>query len=287
MKFEETQKFIDSLHKELIPGHFGTVMNMHKWLNDLNKPALQQIEIHKQLSDYVKKLNTSLNYDNPFIKITELSEIKYNNSYLDFIKQLDKISNLDSFQKLSDSFVFHNYDFSDLIQDYEETDDIDLLDVDVQEVNPKNIILEETARIKQIIFEIYVNNEKLFKLHPREFEKIIAELLYNKGFEIELTKQTRDNGYDILAMKYINGFSPIKYLVECKRFAENRKIGVEIVRSFKEVLSTEQANKGLIVTTSYFSRDAIKKQQETPLLLEYKDKNEVINWVNDYYNQKK
>ncbi|PZU24451.1 MAG: hypothetical protein DI622_03825 [Chryseobacterium sp.] len=46
------------------------------------------------------------------------------------------------------------------------------------------------------------------------------------------------------------------------------------------------ANKGLIVTTSYFSRDAIKKQQETPLLLEYKDKDEVINWVNEYYAQK-
>ncbi|MEC3876694.1 restriction endonuclease [Chryseobacterium salviniae] len=284
MKFNEIQKFIDSLEKMSRPAHLDTIFKMQNWLNDINKPAMHQVALHKQWTEHLERVNKGFNYDNKFINFTKIFEVKYDNSYLDFIKQIDKISNLDHFQKISNSFIYHKYDFADLIKDYEETEVAD--NNVIEELSTKQIILDETTRIKQIIFEIYLNNEQLYKLHPREFEQLIAELLYNKGFEIELTKQTRDNGYDILAMKYINGFSPIKYLVECKKYAENRKIGVEIVRSFKEVLSTEQANKGLIVTTSYFSRDAIKKQKETPLLLEYKDKNEVINWVNEYYIQK-
>ena len=74
----------------------------------------------------------------------------------------------------------------------------------------------------------------------------------------------------------------MKFLVECKRYTK-QKVGVEIVRSFKEVILTEKANRGIIVTTSYFSADAQKKQKETPYLLDYRDKDKVIEWVNNYY----
>jgi len=142
---------------------------------------------------------------------------------------------------------------------------------------------QEKVKLQQLILDIYLKNENLFTLTPWEFEKIIAELLLDKGFEVELTKQTRDNGYDILALKKTNDFSPIKYLVECKRYNENRKVGIEIIRSFKEVISTEQANKGIIITTSCFSRDSVKKKDETPFLLDFKDKNDILNWINNYF----
>ncbi|MGG7468310.1 restriction endonuclease [Chryseobacterium arthrosphaerae] len=280
MDFNDIQKLINSLQKSS-PTHLEEILKAQNWFNELNKPTQKQLLINQQWLEKIEQINKSLNYGNHLINFTKSFNVTYNNSYLDFIKQIDKVSNIGYSGQILNSFIFHKYDFADLIDSYEDESSNN-----VAEVNTKQVILDETTRIRQIIFEIYLNNEQLYKLHPREFEKLIAELLYNKGFEVELTKQTRDNGYDILAMKYIDGFSPIKYLVECKKYAENHKVGVEIVRGFKEVLSTEQANKGLIVTTSYFSKDAIKKQQETPLLLEYKDKNEVINWVNEYYTQK-
>ncbi|MCD0456789.1 restriction endonuclease [Chryseobacterium sp. LC2016-27] len=287
MNFNDIQTLIDSLQKRPNPTHLEDILRAQNWFSELNKPAQKQLLINQQWTERIEQINKSLNYGNHLINFTKSFEVRYDNSYLDFIKQIDKVSNVDYSHKILNSFIFHKYDFADLINGYEDEEiKVDENNTIVEEIETKQVILDETARIKQIIFEIYLNNEQLYKLQPREFEQLIAELLYNKGFEIELTRQTRDNGYDILAMKYINGFSPIKYLVECKKYAENRKIGVEIIRSFKEVLSTEQANKGLIVTTSYFSRDAIKKQQETPLLLEYKDKDEVINWVNEYYTQK-
>lgn len=150
----------------------------------------------------------------------------------------------------------------------------------------KQTVLKETDRIKRIITDIYQNNLVLFDLHSREFEEMIAELLRSQGFEVQLTKQTRDNGYDILALQTIVGHTPIKSLVECKRYREDRKIGVEIVRSFMDVIRTEQANKGIIITTSYFSRDSIAKQIQNPYLLDLRDKDKVLEWVTTYQSRK-
>lgn len=235
----------------------------------------------KNLSDFKLKI--------PKIpEILEFNQFKQFDNYFELFKKIEEIISIGTnnsifktLNSLNSKLSYIDYDFLTLLEDDDETDNIEI------DSEKSSIIITETIRVKEIISEIYYNNLKLFSIHPREFEKIIAELLYNQGFKVELTKQTRDNGYDILALKYINGFSPIKYLVECKRYAEDRKIGVEIIRSFKEVLQTENANKGIIVTTSYFTKDAIKKQAETPLLLDYKNKDEVLEWVNSYFTQKK
>lgn len=146
----------------------------------------------------------------------------------------------------------------------------------------ESVIIDETKRIKLILKDIYTDNSKLLTLSCWDFEEITAELLISNGYKVELTSKRKDNGYDILAiMNSILG--PLKFLVECKRYA-NRKVGIETVRGFKDVINTEKAHKGVIVTTSYFTAGAFKKQQETPHLLEYRNKDKVIEWVNDYFN---
>ena len=143
--------------------------------------------------------------------------------------------------------------------------------------------IKERKRVKRIITDIYKDNKNLFQISPREFEEVVAELLFAQGFKVELTKQTRDHGYDILAVKDLKSQVPLKFLIECKRYT-TQKVGVEIVRSFKEVILTEKANRGIIVTTSYFTLDAKKKQKDTPYLLDYRDKDKVIEWVKEYYD---
>ena len=133
---------------------------------------------------------------------------------------------------------------------------------------------------KKIITDIYGDHSLFNKIEPREFEQVICELLRGKGYDAQLTKQTRDNGYDILAIKLLEGNIPFKMLVECKRY--KNKIGVEIIRSFKEVISNEQANLGMIATTSYFTRDAKRKQRNSEYILNFKDRNDIIDWVSDY-----
>ncbi|MEQ8627080.1 restriction endonuclease [Ekhidna sp.] len=155
------------------------------------------------------------------------------------------------------------YDYE--VDDYDEVDNDTLVEV-----------LDNT---KKIIREVYRDNNFLNDLHHRRFEEMIAELLRHRGFEVELTKQTRDGGYDILALNNVRGF-PIKFLVECKRWSDN--VGIDIIRSFCHVISDEKANKGIIVTSSYFSSEVIAKSEKEGHILDLENRDSVIDWVTDY-----
>jgi len=68
----------------------------------------------------------------------------------------------------------------------------------------------------------------IFKLTPRQYEELVAELIHDMGFEVTLIKATRDRGKDILAsMKTEVG--DFLCLVEAKHYREDRKIGVSLV----------------------------------------------------------
>ncbi|MFP8843576.1 restriction endonuclease [Shewanella baltica] len=72
--------------------------------------------------------------------------------------------------------------------------------------------------------------QHFYELSPRQFEELLAELLTDMGWDVELTKETRDGGKDILA--YLNTeLGRILCLVEAKRYRYDRKIGVGLVRS--------------------------------------------------------
>ncbi len=133
-----------------------------------------------------------------------------------------------------------------------------------------------------MIIDIYQDNDLFHKITPREFEEVIAEILKQKGYEVELTKQTRDGGYDIIALYKLAGNMPIKMLVECKRW--KHKVDVDVIRSFKHVVSSNNANLGMLATTSFFSPDAKKENEEKYLHLHLKDRNHIITWVDEYNN---
>jgi restriction system protein len=78
--------------------------------------------------------------------------------------------------------------------------------------------------------------KEIFKLKPRQLEELTAELLRDMGHEVKLTKETRDGGADILA--YINtGWGFMLCLVDAKLYRDDRKIGVEMVRTLYGMLN--------------------------------------------------
>lgn len=108
----------------------------------------------------------------------------------------------------------------------------------------------------ELIRHVAKHPELLYELHPRRFEELVAELLRAQGFEPTLTPRTRDGGRDILAARS-DALGSLLYLVECKRYAPKNKVGVEVVRAIHGVTQAERATKGVIVTTSSFTKDAI------------------------------
>jgi restriction system protein len=94
-----------------------------------------------------------------------------------------------------------------------------------------------------------------YELSPRKFEEIVAELLQRQGYEVTLTPETADGGFDIYAAKK-DGLGEFLYLVECKRYTPPRKVGVHVVRALRGVIDDRRAAGAALVTTSYFTEPA-------------------------------
>jgi restriction system protein len=121
----------------------------------------------------------------------------------------------------------------------------------------------------------------VFRLSPRKFEELIAELLDDMGYEVTLAKATRDGGKDILAsMKTECG--DFLCLVEAKRNRADRKIGVSLVRALYGTLCDFKATSGMLVTTSSFSPDAQAFQQNHQYQLSLRDYTDLAGWIQRY-----
>ena len=86
-----------------------------------------------------------------------------------------------------------------------------------------------------------------------EFERTCQALIERMGFDAETTKASGDGGIDIVATSnqpLIAG----KYVIQCKRYSGN--VGEPIVRDLYGVVSSERANKGVLMTTGTFTASA-------------------------------
>ncbi len=134
----------------------------------------------------------------------------------------------------------------------------------------------------ELIRYLQRNPHKMYELKPRQFEELICEILHNFGWEVELTQATRDGGYDIFGMsKDISGVKS-SWLIECKKYAPERKVGIEYVRSLCGVKNDFKAANMMIATTSFFT-SGVKKEKNSRYDLELKDYNGIVEWLNLSY----
>jgi restriction endonuclease Mrr len=124
--------------------------------------------------------------------------------------------------------------------------------------------------------------ELLYQMSPRRFEELIAEILRDMGYEVNLTPATRDGGRDILAVFRVP-IGEILTIVECKRFKPERKVGIDIVERFMFALDRkDNASFGVVATTSYFSPDARAIEKDFRWRLGLRDFNAIQNWLGKY-----
>lgn len=189
--------------------------------------------------------------------------------------------------------------FKDLIED--ETVDFDIMDgakgpqainVIRRTVSQEEEIFQnkiENERLAPILIDIneeiksYIakHPEKLYDLTPRKFEELIADILGDFGYEISLTPSTRDGGKDILAyMK--NQICSYLMFVECKKWKPQQHVGIEVVQRLYGVQQVNNANKSMIVTTSFFSKPAIEESKRYEYMMDLKDYNDLTAWLKRY-----
>ena len=93
-----------------------------------------------------------------------------------------------------------------------------------------------------------------------EFENICQQLIEKMGFRTQTTKASGDGGIDLIAFNdqpLLSG----KYIIQCKRYTGS--VGEPIIRDLYGVVMSERANKGIVITTGYFTKSATKKCRVT------------------------
>jgi HJR/Mrr/RecB family endonuclease len=146
--------------------------------------------------------------------------------------------------------------------------------------------LHLTKSIPEIITILKDDATLLYNITPDQFEKLIAEIFSAKGFKVEQTKKTRDGGKDIIAFRTDELGIVNKYFIECKHYAKENKVSVDIVRALHGTKNTKDGpNKTILATTSSFSADArkfVENDIQSKWDMELVDHNQIVAWIYDY-----
>ena len=126
----------------------------------------------------------------------------------------------------------------------------------------------------------------LYELDPRKFEEIVADLMVDMGYEVELTPRSSDGGKDILAFKETD-HGKMLCLVEAKRYSIDNPVEVGLVRQLYGTLCDFNATSAMLVTTSRFTRGANEFQERNQYRLSLKDYGNIVNWLDRYGNNRR
>jgi len=132
-----------------------------------------------------------------------------------------------------------------------------------------------------IIANLKKHPDDIYDLPPRQFEELLATLLENMGWDVQLTPQSGDGGCDILAYLKTD-LATLLCLVEAKRYRADRPVGVELVRTLYGTLNDHQASSALLATTSHFTKGAQDFQARHAYEISLKDFHDIQEWIAKY-----
>lgn len=159
---------------------------------------------------------------------------------------------------------------------------LDLENPQESDSNENAIIRVADTITPELIRFYHQHPEALKTIDRRKFECFIAELFRGFGYDVELTAPTRDGGKDVIAIKRreVN----VKYLIECKRPNPGNAVSVLHVRALLGVVKDENPTKAILVTTTHFSREALKLFKHNEWELEARDFEGIQQWIRSYLN---
>ena len=127
-------------------------------------------------------------------------------------------------------------------------------------LTPQEKLYTSFANIRNSIYDEILTT--ILTKTPTAFEKLVVLLLQKMGYGGEVknsgivTQRSNDGGIDGIIKEDILGFGRIN--IQAKRYKVDCAIGREEIQRFVGALAVAQSNKGVFITTSYFSRGAIE-----------------------------
>jgi restriction system protein len=130
-----------------------------------------------------------------------------------------------------------------------------------------------------------VNGHEIENIHWRNFERFCAEYFHKLGQYVVLGPGTNDGGIDIRVFNTEDTKKPL-ILIQCKRYKKENKVSIETVKSFYSDVLFEEAQKGLIATSSYIASGGKKVRDVRGYNIDFAEYNNVKNWAKDMWKHK-
>lgn len=115
----------------------------------------------------------------------------------------------------------------------------------------------EEKNVHQIKLIKYVEN--IDNIVTDEFNQLIEYLFQKMGYTTQIIDGINDKGIDILVLQN----KQIDFVVQCKAWnphKNNQFINKKDIQSFKGAMSDQNYNKGIFLTTTYFTEPALKEE---------------------------
>lgn len=141
-----------------------------------------------------------------------------------------------------------------------EISQTELTESKIEDLTPQEKLYNSFNKIRETVYEEILNT--ILSKSPSSFEKLVVLLLQKMGYGGEIkdsglvTKKSNDGGIDGIIKEDILGFGRIN--IQAKRYKRDIVIGREEIQKFVGALMVAQSNKGVFITTSYFSKGAIE-----------------------------
>ena len=124
------------------------------------------------------------------------------------------------------------------------------------------------------------NEANLDAIHWRNFERLTAEFFQREEYDVLLGPGSKDGGVDVRVWPFgQQSKGPPLMLIQCKRHKTGSLVKLEYVKALWTDVVFEEAQKGLIATTSRVSPEGKKIAQARGYNLSFAESETVKEWV--------
>ncbi len=128
--------------------------------------------------------------------------------------------------------------------------------------------------------------ERVLEQTPQAFEQIVLDLLLKMGYgdpsddSAKLTPYVHDDGVDGIIPQDKLGLDKIYF--QAKRYKRDITIGKPLIQGFAGALDEQRANKGVFITTSFYSKEALSYIGKTSKKIVLIDGDKLARYMIDY-----
>ncbi len=126
--------------------------------------------------------------------------------------------------------------------------------------------------------------ERIKSFSPKKFESFSRLLLSHMGIKFDREKGVKmsgDHGIDGFGYFQSDEFRTSKVVIQCKRFVE-QPISEPVIDQFKGVMTSFNADYGIFITTSYFTKQAQEKALQGSNIVTLIDGQKLVSLIEKY-----